>query len=34
MYIFKQLLESGFIWWALGLIIFILLILWIAYVLE
>ena len=32
--IFNQLLESGFIWWTLGLIIFILVVLWIVYILE
>ena len=32
--IFNQLLESGFIGWAVGLIIFILVLLLISYILE
>ena len=32
--IFNQLLESGFIWWSLGVIIFILVVLFISYILE
>ena len=32
--IFNQLLESGVIWWAVGLMIFILVLLLISYIVE